>query len=120
MDTLAHRLRYARERMGLSQSELARRAGLRPQAIQFIEAGRVQRPRNLLDLAQVLAVNAEWLLFGRGPVEAGVREPQGPYETPSGGLSSEAAAIGRLWMTLPVDQQTAIAEVLRALAKRRQ
>lgn len=119
MDTLAQRLRYARERMGLSQSELARRTGLRPQAIQFIEAGRVQRPRNLLDLAQVLAVNPEWLLFGRGTVEAGVREAAAAYDTATSGLSVEAASIGRLWMTLSVDQQAAIKEVLQALAKRR-
>ncbi len=119
METLAQRLRYARERLGLSQSELARRTGLRPQAVQFIEAGRVQRPRNLLDLASVLAVNPEWLLFGRGAVEAGVREAAAAYDMPDSGLSAEAAGVGRLWMALPVDQQVAIKEVLQALARKR-
>lgn len=120
MDTLAKRLRYARERGGLTQSELARRVGLRPQAVQFIEAGHVRRPRSLVELAQVLGVNAGWLLLGRGPVEVGVREETPPYHGVAATvLSDEAVAVARLWMELPRSQRVALKEALLALVRQR-
>lgn len=121
MDTLAKRLRYARERAALSQSELARRVSVRPQAIQFIEAGRVRRPRSLVEIAHTLNVNPEWLLFGRGAVELGVREVSPPYPgtMAESVLSDEAVAIARLWMELPRSQRFALKEVLLALIKYR-
>jgi len=61
MDTLAQRLKFARERSGLSQSELARRVGVAPQSIQAIEAGKVRRTRVLKKIAGELDVSAEWL-----------------------------------------------------------
>lgn len=45
-----------REKHGLSQSELARRVGVTPQAIQQLEDGKVRNPRYLLPLAEVLGV----------------------------------------------------------------
>lgn len=45
-----------RERHGLSQSELARRVGVTPQAIQQLEDGKVRNPRYLIPLAEVLGV----------------------------------------------------------------
>ncbi|HUW97426.1 MAG TPA: helix-turn-helix domain-containing protein [Acidiferrobacter sp.] len=118
MDTLAKRLRYARERLGFSQSELARRVKVRPQAIQFIEAGHVRRPRSLVEIARALAVNPEWLLLGEGAVEVGVREQPLAYQhEPS--LSEEAVAVARLWMELPRSQRLAIKEALLALLKAR-
>ncbi len=61
MDSLAHRLKFARERSGLSQSELARRVGVAPQSIQAIEAGKVRRTKVLKRIAVELEVSAEWL-----------------------------------------------------------
>jgi transcriptional regulator with XRE-family HTH domain len=61
MDTLAQRLRAARERAGLNQSELGRRVGVAPQSIQAIEAGKVRRTRALHEIADVLDVSADWL-----------------------------------------------------------
>ena len=120
MDTLAKRLRYARERAGFSQSELARRVKLRPQAIQFIEAGQVRRPRTLVEIAKALAVNPAWLLLGEGSVEVGVREEMPIYQRPADVvLSDEAVAVARLWMELPRSQRMALREVLLALARRR-
>jgi len=116
MNTLAKRLRYARERMGLSQSELARRVGLRPQAIQFIESGHVRRPRSIVEIAKVLAVNPEWLLLGEGPVEVGVQEAHANYHD-GVSLTEEAVVVARLWMELPMPQRLAIKETLLALLK---
>lgn len=118
MDTLAKRLRYARERAGFSQSELARRVKLRPQAIQFIEAGHVRRPRTLVEIARALAVNPAWLLLGEGAVEVGVREAQSSYQGEPA-LSEEAVVVARLWMGLPKGQRLALKEVLLALLKTR-
>ncbi|MHB1511747.1 MAG: helix-turn-helix domain-containing protein [Acidiferrobacter sp.] len=116
MDTLAKRLRYARERVGLSQSELARRVKIRPQAIQFIEGGHVRRPRSMVEIARALGVNAEWLLLGEGAVEVAVREPSEHYRGEPA-LSDEAVAIARLWMELPQSQRVAVKETLLALLK---
>jgi len=66
METLAQRLRYCRERAKLSQSELARRVGIKPQAIQYIESGKVYKPRNILEIAEVVGVDAHWLSSGKG------------------------------------------------------
>lgn len=72
MKTLAQRLKYSREKAKLSQSELARRVGIKPQAIQFIESGKVYKPRNILEIAQVVGVDAVWLSTGKGEMRGHV------------------------------------------------
>ncbi|MGB3389483.1 MAG: helix-turn-helix transcriptional regulator [Pseudaminobacter sp.] len=64
MKTLAQRLTAAREAKSLSQSELARRIGVKPQAIQAIEAGKVEKPRNIVAIAKALDMDAGFLLTG--------------------------------------------------------
>lgn len=49
-------IRQLREALGLSQSELARRIGVTPQAIQQLEDGKVRDPRYILALADALGV----------------------------------------------------------------
>lgn len=49
-------VRELREALGLSQSALARRIGVTPQAIQQLEDGRVRDPRYIVALAEVLGV----------------------------------------------------------------
>lgn len=61
MDTMAERLRSARERSGISQSELARRVGVAPQSIQAIEAGKVRHSRAMGEIAVALDVAVDWL-----------------------------------------------------------
>jgi transcriptional regulator with XRE-family HTH domain len=57
------RLRKAREARELSQSELAREAGMQPSAIAHFEAGR-RKPSfdNVRSLARALKVSADYLL----------------------------------------------------------
>jgi len=64
MATLASRLAAAREAKGISQSDLARLIGIKPQAIQAIEAGRVEKPRNIVAIAKALDIEAGFLLTG--------------------------------------------------------
>ena len=61
---LASRLIEARKSSGMSQTELAKKAGTSQQSVQQIESGFVQSPRNIHDLAKVLNIEASWLQFG--------------------------------------------------------
>lgn len=64
MMSLAERLRKARTAKNLSQSELARLIGVKPQAIQAIEAGNVQKPRNIVAIAKAVGMEPGELLTG--------------------------------------------------------
>lgn len=48
--------------LGLSQSELARRIGMRPQGIQSIASGDVERPKKLREIAKELETTEAYLL----------------------------------------------------------
>lgn len=61
MTVIGDRVRSAREALGLSQSELARRIGITPQAIQAIESGNVKTSRHIHRIAVVLQKPAHWL-----------------------------------------------------------
>lgn len=64
MTTLAIRLAAARKAKHLSQSDLARAVGVKPQAIQAIEAGRVEKPRNIVAIAKAVGLDPAELLTG--------------------------------------------------------
>lgn len=72
MNTLRQRLKAARDEAGLTQPELAARAGVAQSTIGNIEAGTRKRPRELLSIAAALGVNPEWLETGDGPMKSGV------------------------------------------------
>ena len=63
-DSLPHRVKHLRERLGLTQSELARRLDVKPQAIQALEAGKVKRPRFIVPLAKELGVSPDFIETG--------------------------------------------------------
>ena len=67
----ASRLRKTRETRELSQSELAREAGMQPSAIAHVEAGR-RKPScdNVRALAKALKVSAEYLLGAQAATTA--------------------------------------------------
>lgn len=122
--TLAQRLRDTREAAGLSQSALARAVGIKPQTIQSIEAGKVKRPRHLLEIANALKVSGAWLSGGVGVNE--VREPHGVYllgaphrtATRASPLTDDALAVARVFMTLDAEQRRALLVMLKALARK--
>lgn len=80
MTDLPTRVKERREALGLSQSELARRIGKRPQTIQALESGVVGRPGYIVDLARILDVSPEWLQYGNG---APPEPPPAPKLTPN-------------------------------------
>lgn len=78
-------IRQLREALGLSQSELARRIGVTPQAIQQLEDGKVRDPRYIVALAETLGVAPASLGRGTGPARQAYpirREPLGRKDLP--------------------------------------
>lgn len=63
---IGKRLREEREKQGLTLRELARRAGVGVSTIAELEAGRRQSTTKVVELAQALAVNPDWLQTGSG------------------------------------------------------
>ena len=74
-DTLSHRLKYCLKLYGLSQSDLARKIGVKPQIIQYLCTKNVKSSRFTFELAEVLGVDYTWLSTGEGsmrPAETSV------------------------------------------------
>jgi transcriptional regulator with XRE-family HTH domain len=79
--TLGDRIRHARERVGLSQIELAQRIGLSKNAMNNIETGDADpRASRIVAIAQVLGVSTDALLLDT-PVTAS-REHQPATKRP--------------------------------------
>jgi len=69
MSTLQERLAGARQKAGLTQSQLARNAGVSQSTIAQIESGRNSGSKFAFRLANALNVSVEWLMTGKGPAE---------------------------------------------------
>ncbi|MHA3354298.1 LexA family protein [Yersinia enterocolitica] len=70
--TFGERLLARREELGMTQEDLAAKAGITRMAISKIELGMTQKPRadNLFALAKALQLNPNWLVSGKGEKEA--------------------------------------------------
>lgn len=66
MKTLAERLVWARKQLNLTQTELAKMAGVTQSTIGNLESGTRQTARNIARLAGILQVSALWLSEGIG------------------------------------------------------
>ena len=65
-EQLGARIAVAREQLGLSPEQLARRIGIRPGTLALWEKGsREPRANQLVTLAGILEVSTPWLLEGR-------------------------------------------------------
>lgn len=64
MNTLAMRLREARETAGYTQQDLAKKAGVRQQSLQKIESGLTHNPRKLQAIESILGLPPGYLLYG--------------------------------------------------------
>lgn len=65
LQTMGARVRYYRERLGLSQDELALRVGAAQQTIQSLESGKIRKSTFLPQIAKTLGVDFDTLLFGK-------------------------------------------------------
>lgn len=74
-ETFRQRLREVREERGLSQAQLAARAGLQPAAVSHFETGgRKPSFENLVKLAEALSVTTDYLLGRERAAEAAGEE----------------------------------------------
>lgn len=83
---VAARLKTARMILGLTQTEVAARAGMSERAYQNYEQFRVPKNKALVRVAQVLNVKPYWILYGE--------EPTSPERL--GQIESELAEMRRL------------------------
>lgn len=74
--SLGDRLKAARKAAGLTQTELAEKAGLKWQSlVGNVETGGQEGTTNIAKFAKVLNVNPLWLETGSGPRESQAKEP---------------------------------------------
>lgn len=66
-DSLGARVRHYRERLGLSQDELASRVGAAQQTIQSLESGKIRKSTFLPHIAKELGVDFDDLFLGNTP-----------------------------------------------------
>lgn len=64
MSSLAERTKISREKIELSQQQLADKVGVSQQSIAKIENGETLQPRKIKQLADALGVTVNWLQFG--------------------------------------------------------
>jgi len=62
--TLGERLKHSREALGISQAELARKAGMTQGSIGNLETGTRKSAKNILVIAHALGVDPMWLQYG--------------------------------------------------------
>ncbi|WP_439885812.1 LexA family protein [Pseudomonas syringae] len=88
-DTLASRVFAKRTALGLSQHQLAEKAGVSQVTIQHLESGRNLTSKKMVELARALGVSAEWLTSGKpspipneGSNVGNARQPERYYRYP--------------------------------------
>lgn len=69
---LKDRLKQARKHAGLTQAELAERAGIKQASVSEIERGLTRTSGYMVKLAQVCGVDPIWLSEGTGAMELGI------------------------------------------------
>lgn len=72
MKTLSDRLRYLLKVNELTEDALAKKVNVSQQAINYVLNGKTRSPKNILEIATALGVNAHWLKTGEGSPETGV------------------------------------------------
>ncbi|PTT74140.1 XRE family transcriptional regulator, partial [Pseudomonas sp. HMWF007] len=90
---LKDRLKRARKNAGLTQVELAERAGIKQASVSEIERGLTRTSGHLIKLAQICGVDPVWLADGTGSPE-GNRPPHSSISPST--IESNAVLLGQL------------------------
>lgn len=70
MNTLPERLIYARDRLDMSQEDVAKAVGMKQPSYRQIESGETKKSKFIFDIAKALKVNPDWLINGVGEMVA--------------------------------------------------
>ena len=101
MSNFAERVRAARKKAGLSQTQLAGKAGLSQTTISDIERGRNEGSRDVVALARALKVEADWLVNGGNtPKQAKPEKPPLPRLTP------DQLMLAEIYPSLPAEKKS--------------
>ncbi|MEJ2803827.1 helix-turn-helix transcriptional regulator [Comamonadaceae bacterium PP-2] len=102
VNTLKDRLIFARGLRGISQADLAKRAGCAQGTIGNVESGERKSLRELVAVARALQVSPDWLYDGKGP-----RPDLPPLNTSSNLAEAESWPFRRVtpaqWRTISAD-----------------
>lgn len=90
---LKDRLAWARERLGLTQAELATKSKIAQSTIASWETGARETGRKIATLAEHLGVDPLWLAEGLGSPTRALREAQPDDAQPLGGLPKKLEAL---------------------------
>jgi phage repressor protein C with HTH and peptisase S24 domain len=63
--SLAERVRERRDVLGITQTELADKIGIKQQSVASIENGETKNPRKIFEIAQALKCSVHWLKTGQ-------------------------------------------------------
>jgi SOS-response transcriptional repressor LexA len=66
---IGERIKKRRNKLGLTQAELAEKIGVAQQSLQSIESGKIGKPRKINELAEALETTPEFLQFGIGDMD---------------------------------------------------
>ncbi len=69
METLGERLKFIRKKRKLNQVELSQQCGTSQQLISRLENNLTETTNEIFNLAEVLSVEARWLVTGQGQME---------------------------------------------------
>jgi len=114
--TLSHRLRQARELLGINRSELARRIGVKPSsAIQWEhEDGTYPSTAHLIDIAVLANVSFDWLATGRG----WARQQQETLTSESVAFDLFEESLLKLAREIPVSAKAPLVALLKSFRDR--
>lgn len=62
--TIGKRVKKKRIELNISQASLAELVGMKQQSISDLEAGNIEKPRNIVEIANALNCSVEWLYYG--------------------------------------------------------
>lgn len=69
--TIGNRIKEVRTRLGLTQMQLAKNAGVKQSTIADLERGHTNRSPSITQIAMALGVNPDWLVTGKGAADRG-------------------------------------------------
>lgn len=82
MDTIGQRVKARRLELGLTQVQLARKAGMKQSTLSDLERGRNDSTMELIGLASALSCRPEWLRTGRGDKNYGLQNVERSLPAP--------------------------------------